>query len=224
MRLLQVLGADQNPTAQEAADGLYALNSMTDAWGIERLMIYQIQQTTHAWGADQTSRTIGSGGNFNVTRPIRIEEGNFFRDSANHDHSVTTLPRENYEHLSLKSEKSSIPEYLFHDDGFPLRTLYVYPVPSQALTLHLNHWAPLQNFSGLTTALSLPPGYQAAIEFNLAVWIAPEYGSAAIQAAKNLEKQAAVLKSAIRALNRPNLVAQVDTGLTGGRPYNINTR
>lgn len=222
MRLVQVIGVDVNPTAQEADDALYALNAMLEAWSIERLMVYQIQQTTHSWTADQTSRTIGSAGNFNVARPIRIEsKGNFFRDSSNNDYQLTTLPRENYEHIVSKGAKSTIPEYLFHDDGFPTRTLYAYPVPSQTLTLHLNHWTPLQSFSALTTAISMPPGYQAAVEFNLGVWIAPEYGAAAVKAAKNIEKQAATLKSAIRSLNRPNLVASVDMGL-GGRAYNIN--
>lgn len=223
MRLIQVIGVDVNHTSQEAADGLYALNSMLDAWSIERLMIYQVQQTTHSWAADQTSRTIGSGGNFSVTRPIRIEsKGNFFRDSSSNDYQLTTLPRENYEHIVTKGAKSTLPEYLFHDDGFPLRTLYAYPVPSQTLTLHLNHWAPLQNFSALTTVISLPPGYQAAIEFNLALWMAPEYGASAIQAAGIIEKKAVSLKNALRSQNRPNLVASVDVGLTGGRGYNIN--
>lgn len=223
MRLIQVLGADQSPGAQEAADGLYALNSMLDAWGIERLMVYQIQQTTHTWPANTSSRTIGSGGNFNTTRPTKVVEGTFFRDSNGYDYPVTvTHDRAVYDSISLKTSNSTYPDLLFFDAAHPLMILYVYPVPSGSLTLHLNTWKQLQNFAALTTDLSLPPGYQAAIEHNLAVWMAPEFGKAAKEAAKDLKPQAALLKSNLKNMNQQSLVSAVDIGLSERR-FNIYT-
>lgn len=224
MRLVQVVGADQNPTAQEAADGLYALNSMLDAWSTERLMVYQIQQTTHSWTASAASKTIGSGGDFNTARPIRIEpKGNFFRDPSNLDYQVGVYPRSDYDAIVQKSAGGSIPEFLFFDDGFPTRTLYAYPVPSQTMTLYLSTWKALQQFTALSTEISLPPGYQAAIEYNLGVWIAPEFGSAAKAAANDIKDQAALLKQAIKGVNRADLVARVDGALTGGRRSRIES-
>lgn len=213
---IQVLGIDANITAQEAADGLYDLNSMLDAWGIERLLVYQVLQSSYSWTANASSKTIGSGGDFSASRPIKIsQQGNFFRDTSNLDYPVVTLPRVLYDPIPQKSATGSIPEYLYFDDNFPTRTLYVYPVPDQTLTLYLNSWKALQTFSGLTTAISLPPGYQAAIEWNLAIWSAPRYGAAAKIAAKDLEKQAALLKTAIKGINTPNLISQVDPALMG---------
>lgn len=211
MRLIQVLGADATPTTLEAADGLYALNSMLDAWSIERLMVYQVQQSSYEWAADAGSKTIGSGGDFSASRPNRIEKsGNFFRTSDNLDYPLTVYSREEYDRIVQKVTGSSIPEYLFHDTGFPLMTLYAYPIPSDTLTLYLNTWKPLQQFTALTSTISLPAGYQAAIEFNLGPWMAPEFGAAAVAAAGRLEKRAAQLKTAIKNVNMPDLISQVD--------------
>jgi hypothetical protein len=219
---IQVLGIDANVTAQEAADGLYDLNAMLDTWSIEGLMVYQVQQTTHSWTANAASKTIGSGGDFNTTRPYKIEhKGNFFRDSDSLDYQVGVYRRQDYDRIVDKTATGSTPHSLFYDDGFPTRTLYVHPIPTQALTLYLNSWKPLQNFSALTTELSLPPGYQAAIEWNLAIWSAPRYGSAAKAAARDLEKQAMSLKAAIRGANTKSIVADLDFG--GGRKGDIES-
>lgn len=210
-RLIRAIGSDQTLTAQEAADGLYALNSMLDAWSAERLMIYQIRQDSYSWSSGSASKTIGSGGDFNTSRPIRIERlGNFFRDSSNLDYQVSVYPHEEYSRIIKKSSGGSIPESLFYDDSYPTRTLYVYPVPSQTLTLYLNTWKPLQQFSSLTSQINLPPAYQAAIEFNLGLWWAPEWGAAAVAASKDIKEHAVNLKAAIKGVNSQSMVARVD--------------
>jgi len=211
MRLLQVLPPDANPTAQESADGLYALNSMLDAWGIERLMVYQIQQANYSWAAGASSKTIGSGGDFNASRPAKIEkDGNFFRSSGGIDYQLEVYPRQDYDRIVYKSSTGSFPEYLFYDGGHPLMTLYVYPVPSETLTLYLNTWSTLQQFAALSTQVALPPGYRAAVEYNLAIWMAPEFGAAAKRAANDIKDEARLLKANIKAVNFPDLIAQTD--------------
>jgi hypothetical protein len=214
LRLIGVLGQDRDPTAAEAADGMYSANAMLDAWGIERLMVYQIQQATHTWPASTASRTMGSGGDFAVTRPTKIERGTFFRDSGGNDYPVmVTYDRAIYDSIILKSTGGSTPGLLFVDAAYPLTVLYAYPVPSEALTLHLNTWKQLQSFTSLTDAISMPPGYQDAFEMNLAVWIAPEYGTAAMERAQNIEKRAALLKSNIKSINAPSLVSSLDLAI-----------
>jgi len=214
MRKMQVLGVDRSPTALEAADGLYALNAMLDLWSIERLMVYQIQQTTHSWASGVASRTIGNGGDFNTGRPIKFEDGSFFRSSENLDYPVMVLPRQDFDSLADKTSSGSFPDYLFYDDAFPARTLYAWPILGENATLHLNSWKALQQFTSLTSELSLPPGYQVAIETNLAVYWAPEFGKAAADAVQNngTARIAVTSKNAIKAVNQPNLVAEVDFG------------
>lgn len=220
MRLMTVLPANETPTAQEASDGLYALNAMLDAWSIERLMVYQVQQSPYTWTSGASSKTIGSGGDFDTSRPSRIEaQGNFFRTSDSIDYPLTVYPREEYDRIVFKGSGGSVPEYLFHDGGFPLMTLYVYPFPSVTLTLYLNTWKALQQFSSLTAQLSLPPGYQAAIEQNLARWFAPEFGQAAKAAVNEPEFKvlASQLKANIKNINMPDLIARTDLPLVGRR-------
>jgi hypothetical protein len=95
------------------------------------------------------------------------------------------------------------------------------------LTFKLRSWQRLQSFSSLTTALALPPGYERAIVFNLAMEFAPEFGTGA-----KMDPQVPLIatqsKAAIKTINQPSMVAQLDSGVValgktvGGR-YNINT-
>ena len=165
-------------TADEGTDCLNVLNSMLDFWQIDKLLVYQIVQSTYTWPAATVSRTIGTCGNFNATRPIRIEDGTFFRDVANNiDYPDIEIVRnrETYDSIVSKSDKGFSPEILFYDPAYPLGVLYVYPVPSGSLSLLLNTWQTLQSFAALTTVLSLPPGYQWMIEHNLAVHLEPVF-------------------------------------------------
>lgn len=200
------LGAKQTGealTSDEATDGLSILNSMLDNWAINSLMVYQIVQNSYSWTADQQSRTIGTGGDFNATRPVRIEDGTYFRYS-NIDSPVKIIRnRGNYDTIASKTVKSTYPEVLFYDPAFPLGVLYAFPVPSNTLTLFLNTWQTLQNFSNLTTNLSLPPGYQWAIEHNLAVALEPVF---VVPAPENVIREAGKSKAdLIRINNRPIL-------------------
>lgn len=222
---MRTLAPDQNPTSQEANDGLNVLNSMLDSWSLERLMIYQVQQNGYSWSASSSSKTIGSGGDFNTTRPTKIsEEGNFFRDgSTSVDYPLTFLgDRDSYDRILLKSNTSSYPQWLFADMGYPLITLYVWPVPTLSLTLYLNTWKPLQNFTSLTTDMALPPGYQRAIEYNLAIEYAPEFGSAAT-ISDDVRNIARMSKSNIKAINKPDLISRTEAGIRKGAPYNVYT-
>lgn len=168
-------------TASEASDSLSILNSMLDSWSIEGLMIYQTVQSQYSWSAGNTSRTIGTGGNFNGPRPDSIEPGTFFRDQNGIDRPVDILrDRQSYDSYASKTATSTtIPISLFLDPGYPLATLYCYPTPSITLSLFLNYQSSLQNFATVNDSLSLPPGYQWAIEHNLAVALESVFQTAA---------------------------------------------
>lgn len=222
MRLIGSIGKGETPDEDEAADGLTALNAMLDAWQIERLMVYQIVQNSHTWAASTTSRTIGSGGNFAVQRPVRIDSA-WFRDSNNNDYPLEVFQdRRQYDAIVIKSTTGNISQYLFYDPAYPLGVLYAYPISTAQWTLKLNTWQTLQSFSALTTDLALPPGYQRAIEYNLAIEIAPEYGKG-----KKIDPLVPVIavqsKASIKTLNQPSMVAQVETAVSaiGGGRYNI---
>lgn len=207
----QKLGAVESGaslTAEEANDGLNVLNSMLDAWAIERRYVYQVQQESLTWPASTTSRTIGSGGNFSTTRPERIEAGTYFRDSGNNDYAViVTEDRTVYDHISYKSVTSTYPQILFYDKAYPLGSLYVYPVPDVELTLKLNSWKILQSFTALTTDLALPMGYRHAIEHNLAIELEPVFGLTAPDSVIRIANKSL---AALARLNSPSVIAQTE--------------
>lgn len=210
MRLARVLRKGEAPDDDEAADGLAALNTMLDSWKLERLMVYQIVQGSYSWAANITSKTIGSGGSISATRPDRIESA-FVMDSNSNWYPMEVLTRrEDYDQIVIKSTTGSLPYYLFMDPAYPLATIYLYPVPSAAVTLKLNTWQALQSFSSLTTDLALPPGYQRAIEFNLPFDFGPEFKS---KISDDVRRIATESKAVIKNLNLPSMVAQVDSGV-----------
>ena len=221
----QKLGAVESGaslTAEEVNDGLNVLNSMLDAWAIERRYVYQIQQESLTWPSATTSRTIGASGNFNTTRPERIEEGTFFRDSNNNDYHVTvTDNRMVYDQITVKSVTSTYPQILFYDKAYPLGILYVFPVPTGALTLKLNSWKILQSFASLTTDLSLPMGYRHAIEHNLAIELEPVFEMTAPDSVVRLANKSL---AALSRHNSPSVVASTEAAHViggGGGRYDI---
>ena len=208
------IGVGEALTADEANDGLSALNSMLDNWSTDGLLIYQIVQASHSWTGGSSSRTIGPNGNFDTTRPIRIEEGTNFDDGTS-SYAVTIIrDRAVYDGIPTKTDQTNFPELLFYDPGFPLGTLYAYPVPSGTINLKLNSWQPLQRFAALTTDLSLPPGYQYMIENNLAVELEPIFS---IPAAPTVVRNAATSKYGMMRFNHVPITSRNETvGLFGG--------
>jgi hypothetical protein len=174
LRLIGVLGQGRRTlTDNEKTDGLDALNTMLDSWSIDRSKIYQLLTETHTLSAGTADYSIGSGGTIDTTRPVRIEQA-FIRDSSNYDYPVTIINKKAYDMVTLKTTQSR-PKYLYYDEIFPLAFIRLIYTPSDADTLHFTSWKQLQQFSTATTALSMPPGYQRAIEYNLALELHPEY-------------------------------------------------
>lgn len=173
MRLVGALGGGETPTADEQTDGLTALNSMLDAWSVQGLNVYQIAQASYTWSSGQVSQTIGSGGDFAGSRPTHIE-GAFQRES-DIDYPINIATEAQYSAIPDKATQSTIISWIYPDYGFPLVTLRAYPVPSANVTVYLRTWTALQSFSAATTDLAMPPGYEDAVVFNLALQLAPEY-------------------------------------------------
>lgn len=219
MRLIRVLGADEEPTSGEADDALAVLNSMLDGWATERMMVYQTRQENFTWPAATTSRTIGATGNFVTTRPIEIE-GGFTRDSGNNDYPYRVIGRDAYDSLLLKSSPAFTPEYLFYDPGFSLGTIYLFGVPSGSLTLFINSRLQFTEVASLSTTVSLPPGYKRLIEYNLAVEFAPEFN---VTVQPEVSRIATETKRAVKGVNQKPMLSQLDAGIAGSRRSSIIT-
>lgn len=179
-RAYKVLGDidySESLTAEQANDGLEALNTLFDSYSIDRSAIYQIRQESFTWPASTTSRTIGPAGDFVTRRPTKIEAGTYFTDSNAITYPVVIIrDRSTYDGIDDKTVSTSYPSHIFLDTSVAESTLYVYPVPVAELTLYLNVWQPLQVFDSLTEALVMPAGYRRFAVYNLAKELSPEVG------------------------------------------------
>jgi hypothetical protein len=84
---------------------------------------------------------------------------------------------------------------MYYDDGYPNATMFFYPVPYAAFTCYMYCQRQLQGNLTLTSTLSMPLGYEAAIVAGLAFDICPSFGKQATpQMIAEMKQTRAVLK------------------------------
>jgi hypothetical protein len=215
MRLIGEKNRGATLDANEQVETLAELNTFMDSCANERLLCYQVTEDTLALTTSTASYSIGTNGTFNVTRPTKIVEPCFVRDSSGFDSPVRVIDSYSYGGLRLKSVGYTYPTHLYYDYGYSntsTGTIFLYPSPSSGLTLHINSWKQLGNFSTLSQTLMLPPGYQLFIETNFAIHLAAGY----TPVSPELAKMAKESKAAIKGLNSFSPIMQMDTGIASG--------
>lgn len=193
-KAMQKIGAlvkGEQPSADEANDGFDALNAMIDSWGNDSLNVY-----ARAWETfpltSAASYTIGAGGDFNTTRPTNIVAS--YLRSGTIDYPVEVIDDEAYSTIAFKSLQG-ISYFLNYDNAYPLGNIRLYPVPSASYSIFLLTEKALTRFTDLDTQLSMPPGTERALIYNLSIELAPEYNQ---QISAELAKTAAESLGLIR--------------------------
>lgn len=219
LRLIEELGAGQVSDADSANDALKSLSMMINSWSSMGDLIYTETTDSYAMTAGDGVYTIGATGDIAVARPTRITAA--YVTSGGVDSPLEIIDAKKYADIPIKTLQG-IPEQIYFESNYPNATLRLYPVPSAADTLVLYSEKPLTEYTALTTTLSLPPGYERALKYNLAVEIAPEYGK---QASATVQKIAIQSKNAIQNNNNrydsEKLVA--DPALIATGTFNIYT-
>ncbi len=178
LRLCGVLAAGESLPADDAQDGLAVLNSLLELWRLQKLLVYAISRTTMATVAGTATYTIGAGGAWNTTRPVRIEQAGFVDSSQSPsvETPITILTDTQYENIVLKGQQGNWVLWLYYRPKYPLGEVVLWPVPTTARQVALYLWEPLAAVGTIQATVDLPPGYQIALEYNLAVLLAGEYG------------------------------------------------
>lgn len=122
----------------------------------------------------------GGGGDFNADFNGDFSTGQAVVVSSQGglavDYPLIIIPaREEYDRITVKG-MGSFPYYVFYDSGYPIGTLYFWPVPSSLYELHIIVKDVLQGFPSLATVFNLPPEYVEPIYYNLAARLRPIYG------------------------------------------------
>jgi hypothetical protein len=214
VRALQLIGEKAigaSLSSSEQTAYLSALNAMMESWSIERLMCYHLTQDSKALTTSDGSYTIGSGGDWNTTRPTRIVDPCFIRDSNSNDTPLQIIGAESYGRIISKTSDGSYPQYIFYDAGFSssLGTVYFWPEPAASLTAYINSWKQLTQFALISETVALPPGYQRAIEFNLAIELAGGFTKVGAEVVKIARES----KAAIKGVNSPEVMMRLDAGI-----------
>ncbi len=231
LRLLGVIDATQTPSSEDITSAFEALNDMVDDWGTQRQTIYKITRNVFALTANTATYTLGSGGTWNIVRPVWIDRVSIIPLNSG---SGNTGPMEipigmaltvaEFQQITIKTATSTFPMWIYWDRGWVagLSTVTVYPVPTESTgAIVLYTPTALTEFTDLATEFTFPPGYAKALRYNLAVELAPEYG---IDVPKDVAKIAIETLADIKRANNAPIEARFDAALVGRRGrYNIYT-
>ena len=222
LRLLQVASTDVVLTNDEANDALESLNQMIDGWSNESLMLYHVTREQFTCIPSHNPHTIGPAGDFVTSVPMNIEAATVTVGGV--DYPILPIDYDDYAVIKLKTLQNVYPEYFYFDRSAPaLANLYMYPVPSTASTITLYSRKALTRFTGLTDSIILPPGYERALKYSLAVELAPEYQ---VSAGQDVIALAIAAKASIKRTNKRPLTLQIDPAalaVSGKRRFNIYT-
>lgn len=173
LREINVLGAGDTPSADDAMDGLRMVNDFIDGvCALERLLIYTITRTTWTLVASQASYAVGPSGDVNIVRPIYIDRVRFQETAVSPtlEMPLGLLTEADYRAVPRKALTSSYPVSYYYNPTFPTGTLKFFPIPTST-TLQGVLYAPtaVTRFGALTDVIALPPGYNRFLRKNLAV-------------------------------------------------------
>jgi hypothetical protein len=219
LRKINALANGETPPAAEAIDALSSLNRMLGSWNNSNLTVLGTKIEEFSLVANQNSYTIGDSGNFDTDVPLRVDSI-YLKESDNLEYPVLIIDNQAWGRLINKDMTSPVPTHAYIDDNFPLRRIYFYPTPSEVKTVVLHNYRKLTVMSSLTTEFSLPDGYEEAIEYNLAIRLAPEYG-------KSISPEISTIANEALANIKRSKVKKaelgIDQALLGHGTYNILT-
>lgn len=148
-------------------------NRMLAQWNNKRFLVFHLANYGFVSTGAQ-SYTVGAGMNFPINpRPDRLESA-FLRQIQPSNGQQIDWPldiitaRENYDQIILKT-LGTFAQAIYYDTAWPIGAVYPWPVPQASLyEIHITVKDQLAQFANLQQQISLPPEYEAALEWCLA--------------------------------------------------------
>jgi len=233
-RALGYLGRLEQLSAADYNDGFACFNSLLDSWAGENLMSFGQITSSFTLTPGTQQYTVGVGGVVNVDRPVAITQA-FIRDTNQVDYPMKILPQRIWNNIGQKNITSQIPDQLFYDPQYPLGIINIFPIPLLAYTVFFYATTNQLDWRGLgangvtpltvTTAITMPPGYERAYVFNLAIDMMA-YGFPCMLGQKELgalSQNASEAKANIKRNNIVEVIADYDPAIVSrsDATYNI---
>jgi hypothetical protein len=205
--LLGVYAAGETISTADQTDGLRRLNNLVGQWATQNLTIPVTSRTVHALTANKGGTTlpytIGPGGDFTESRPSLGFTGVGLVLGGTSP--AVELPRalltdDQYQAIPIKDMGNPLFTSVYYNATYTagLGSIYLWPVPDNALhSLVLYRFDQIPVFADWSsTSYIFPPGYEEAIEYNLAVRLAapngkpvpPDVATFAARALSNIKK------------------------------------
>lgn len=174
--LINAIGAEQNIKATLFQDCLETLNELLDDLSTETISVYGSDVSGFPLVPTQAIYTIGTGGDFDVPRPVYVRDVYCLYKGISTP--VKVISQVEYDNLSLKTQADSIIRRLLYVNSYPLGKIIVWPVPNDATAIiNMSLGRVLTNITNGTTLIDLPPGYLRMLRYLLAVELWPEFSN-----------------------------------------------
>ncbi len=211
LRKINSLGSGESLPAEDAADALQALNAMIGMWSVDGDLVYTMTWETFPVIGGTQSYNIGPGQTFDTDRPLEILAMNL-QVPGGVAYPIVELDERQWSAISIK-DISGIPYGAYYDANSPIANFKFYYVPAVNYQFNIYSRKILASFPSLNTDLDLPPGYEEALIYNLAIRLAPEYEK---EPSATVINTANAARSAIAAQNtrNQNNAVSLDAALT----------
>jgi len=170
---LEMLEAGDNPEASEYTDGVDWLNLMISGWEADESLSLRPNLLTDDFNtvAGTGSYTAGTSGTAFTYRPIRIVSS--YLASTGLSQPLSLQGKADYALIQNKTAAGR-PCVLYYD---PLQVGVIYfdRVPDAVYTVFCDMQVPVGDYADENTTLAVSPEYRAALVYNLAVTLAPNY-------------------------------------------------
>lgn len=210
----------------QLTDGFNTLNTMLDAWKIDRGMIYADVRTEFATDTRNPAiYTIGLDGSpdFVLDRPPRLERAGFIYTNVTPNVEVPAkiLTPQEWAAISPKNLTSTIWSMIYYQPFVLNGNVTLWPIPTSNWKVAFYTWQSVPLFVSITDPVIVPPGYLEPMEYNLAERLSHRFPKKA-----NMTPEARALArtslALIKNLNAPQLKMQVESAIRGGKGrYNI---
>jgi len=185
-QLLLVMDAEDNLGPAQGATGLRALRlMMANQFQLPMMATPVTAREVFNLVADQggpdNPYTIGTGGDFDTTRPVEILGAGLLLGNTT---PAIELPRavitdDGWQQIQIKGLSNTLFTDVYYNPTYDndLGSINLWPVPNTADNqLVLYRAMQLSNWSSLSASVQLPDGAEAAIQYNLPIWLAPMVG------------------------------------------------
>lgn len=218
------LEEDETVTSAMGQDAFNRLQALISSWSIHNLAIPFVEREVFAVTANQSTYTIGPGGDFDTIRPnVLTGAGLLLKTSTPYvEIPRAVLTDDAYQAIQVKDLTNVLWTSVYYNTTFTsnLGRIFLWPTPNTATNdLVLYRGDQVQGFTNLTSAQSFPPGYFEAMEYNLALRLSIPYGQ---PATPDLKEMAAVSFAALKRQNIKPADATLDPAMTKERRFGYN--